>query len=238
MKKEELLGFYMKYRIFIFPVAVICSSIILIVLVIYPQISKLLANRTEYAEVLKKSQFLEVKAQELSSIDDNEVKRKLNIALMALPPEKDYAEVIGLMQVLVGKYGFILDSIRVGTNSTEKTGGGEGFTIDLEIQGPKSNLKSLLNTLEDTSRVIKMQKIDVSAGGVASGVNKINLVLNIYYAALPSNLGSSDLPVPKLTDEENTLINNIEINRNSIYTGTTDQQDSTPVPKGKLNPFE
>lgn len=239
MKKEELLTFYLKYRIYIFPIAVTLSSLTLIALVIYPQISNLLTNRNVYTEVVQKSQFLEVKAQDLATIDEEEVKRKLAIALTAFPEDKDYTEIIGLMQILVSKYGFVLDSLQIGTVATEKLGAANGFVIELQLQGSKVEFGELLATLEDTSRVMKIQRVERSSNAGAESVIKGNVTLNIYYAPLPANLGAIDTPVTKLTPEDDTLIENLENDRKELYAGfSSENQDTSLVPKGKANPFE
>ena len=67
MKKEDLQKFYLTYRLYIFPVVVAFSCLVLIILVIYPETVKLIINQKTQEEVLNKHKFLEVKAQTLAN---------------------------------------------------------------------------------------------------------------------------------------------------------------------------
>ena len=78
MKKEDLQKFYLTYRLYIFPVVVTFSCLVLIILVIYPETVKLIINQKTQEEVLNKHKFLEVKAQTLANFDSEDLNKKLN----------------------------------------------------------------------------------------------------------------------------------------------------------------
>src|SRR3989338_8423415 len=95
MKKAEILKFYLNYRLYLFPAIVALSSLILIILVIYPVAVKLITNSKVEGEILSKSKFLETKAQALDSLDQVDLDRKVNFALGSLPTDNDFVSDFG-----------------------------------------------------------------------------------------------------------------------------------------------
>ena len=98
MKKEDLLKFYAQYKLFIFPLVVGISSLILIVFVILPQTIKLVTNQGAEEELFNKSQFLEVKAQDLDNLDQEDLSRKVQYVLGVYPADKDFGNIVGIIQ--------------------------------------------------------------------------------------------------------------------------------------------
>lgn len=234
MKKEKLFKFYRSYRLYIFPAIVALSSLFLIVFVIFPQIAKLILNQRDVGELINKSKFLETKVFALESYNSEDLSRKLEIALNAYPGSKDYGAVMGLLQQLVAQSGFTVASIALGS-TTKVSSRPESYELKLEIAGVKPNLPILLNNLESSSRLIRVNSIDVASSNNQAALN-VSLVVEILFSALPQSLGSTDSPLPDLSQkDEEVLAALAEAAPSSIS-----QPQATPGTsiRGKTNPFE
>lgn len=229
MKKESLLKFYQNYRIYIFPVIVAISSLILIVAAIYPQTAKLISNQSKARELINKSEFLEVKAQTLEEYDSADLARKLEIALSAYPGSKDFGAVIGLMQQVVAQSGFTISSIALGSSS-KTSAGSQSYELKLDLIGVKPGLPILLNNLESSPRLIRVSSIDVSSTNNTQALT-VALVVEVLYAALPQSFGSADSPLPEFSQKDEDLIARL------ARVGAT-SQTGISGPRGKSNPFE
>lgn len=239
---------YLKYRLIIVPIVVALSGLVLIVLVIYPQLHNLISQSSLYDKTQEKSKVLEVKAMELNTIDETDLKKKLNLALVALPEEKDYLEIVNVLQTLTAKSGFSITSLQFGqTGELEKSSIGKAYGVKLMITGPKVAFDTFLNSIEKSYRAMRVGNLEITSSKIGSGAIEASLTINIFYAPLPTNIGSVESPLPRLSDKDETLINNlakvisIAFAQNSV---SAQSSSSLPIltgslpPRGKSDPFE
>lgn len=233
MKKEELLKFYQKYKLYIFPSIVVLSSLILIIFVIFPQIVKLLDNQKVEKEIQNKSKFLEAKAQSLETYDLEDLNRKVNFALSAYPTDRDAVNAISLIQGLISPLGFNILSINLGSSAAKSTKE-QSYGFKLELQGPVSLIQSLLSALDNSPRLIRVSSVDITTAGVSQAAN-VSLAVDMLYAAAPAGFGSVDSPLPELTEKDEEVIAKL------ARLGAPTPQTQAPAqlgPRGKANPFE
>lgn len=231
MKKEELSKFYQSYNLFIFPAIVALSSLFLIVFAIYPQTVKLISNQKDQGELINKSKFLESKAEALESYDGEDLSRKLEFALTAYPGSQDFGVVIGLLQQLVAQSGFKIVSIVLG-NTSKASGGSEGYEMKLEMIGAKPNLSILLNNLENSPRLIRVNNIDASSTNNLQVLN-VSLVVEVLFAGFTQSFGSLDSPLPEFSQKDEELLTRL-----AKAGGGISQSGSVSTLRGKANPFE
>ena len=230
MKKENLLKFYQTYRLYLFPGVVALSSLLLIVFAILPQAVKLISNQKQEGELINKSKFLESKAQALESYDSDDLARKVEITLNAYPGSKDFEVAIGLLQQLAAQSGFKIASIVLG-NTSKTSGGSESYELKMEMIGVKSGLPVLLNNLESSPRLIRVQNIEASFNNLQA--LNVSLVVEVLYAGLPQSFGSSDSPLPEFNQVDEDLIAKL-----ARVGGVIPQSSFISTPRGKANPFE
>lgn len=233
MSKEGLKEFYQKNRSLIFPVLVGLASLLLIFLVLIPQIGNLISDNSSLTQVQEKSRFLEVKASELQNVDEVKLQKDLNISLNALPSNKDYLEVINLIQALLPQSGFSLNSLQFGQDTNQSTR--LAFTVKMELSGPRSSLNVLLTNFESTYRPMRIASIETNTKEQNSAFVSAVILLNIFYSPLPTSLGSVETPLPKLSDKDQELINNLA----KVITPVSSAGPvSGNVPLGKSDPFQ
>lgn len=232
MKKENLIKFYSDHRSYIFPAVVALSSLFLIVFVIYPQAVKLINNQRAIGDLMNKSKFLETKVTALESYNEEDLSRKLKFALATLPADKDFGNILGLLQQLTVQSGFAIDSISFGSTAS-KSGNSDSFDVKLEIRGAKGSFQTLLNSLEDSRRLMRINSIDISSSQASQTLN-VALVAEVLYSQLPQSFGGVDSPLPELSQKEEQLIVKLARFGETVSSPSATQS----LPRGKSNPFE
>lgn len=232
MKKEDLTKFYQTYKLYIFPTVVAVSSLFLILFVVFPTMSKLISGQKTSQDLITKSNFLETKVLALESLDSEDLSRKVGFALSVLPAEKDFGDILGLLQSLAGQTGFSISSISLGASGSKLTNT-ESYEVKMEIKGTRVLLPALINNIENSPRLMKIKKIDVSSGQ-SSQVIGVSLVVDVLYSGLPQTFGTADAPLPQLSEQDEQFLANM-----AQVGGETPAPSSTiTAPRGKPNPFE
>lgn len=231
MKKETVLKFYSTYKLYIFPAAVLTSCLILISFVIYPQLAGLISDSKTAAELQRKMDFLEVKAQTLAEYDEEDLSSKLDYALDYFPADKDFTNALGILQNITSQSSFAILSFALGTQTAVT--GAQGYSVKLEVKGPKVLLPDLLSGIESSHRVMRVVTLEVksSPGGSAD----VFLGIDVLYSSAPQTFGSTDSPLPDLTEEDEQLLSKL------AREGVIQRQPASAaptVPLGKSDPFE
>ncbi len=232
MKKEEVVKFYLRYRLYIFPAIVAISSLILIIFVIFPQIGKLITNQKTEGILVDKSKLLEVKAQTLDSYDGLDLSNKASYTLASYPQDRDFGNAIGLIQNLTTQSGFSIITMALGT-SINKIANSQSYSIQLDLVGPKNLISTLLTNIESSTRLIRVGSIEIT-NTVNQQVVNIALNLDVLYAPIPNSFGSIDSTLPELSQKDQQLLTTLAKNVTPISTSTNAQLPS----RGKANPFE
>lgn len=234
MKKEGILNFYAKYKLFVFPATVALSCLILIALVILPQTMKLLENQKTGNDLIGKSKLLEVKAQTLETLDAEDLSKKVAYALNIYPPDKDFGNMLGVIQQVAGQTGFSIASFNVGGSRESEV---QNYRVSLQLIGPRPFISTLISSLENAPRLMKVDNIEISQAAGNQGV-EVNLGLNILFSPLPQDFGTVDSPLPKLSQKEEELIATLAKAREQSGVVSDAGEAVSSTPKGKLNPFE
>ncbi len=233
MKKEEILKFYLNYRLFLYPVVTAISSLILIVLVIYPQTMKLLSNQEAQQQISQRSNFLEAKALALENYNQDDLNSKVNLSLTAYPTDKDFANVVGILQNLIAQSGFNITSLSFGGGSSKDTIV-QSYNVKLDLVGPLKFFHILLNNIEHSPRLIKVSGIETSAGRDPNSTN-VTVNLEVLYSAAINNLGSIDSPLPELSEKDQEVLAAL---KSAVSSLPQTPATAAASPRGKLNPFE
>lgn len=234
MEKVGFLKFYHQYKIILFPILVAISSFILIFFVIYPQLSKLISNNNKLSEINQKVSALGVKAEALNQVNQNEIKGNLDLALSALPLDKDYSNAISSVQALASQLGFNVISVDVIASTVNTTGPTyPGFSLRAEIVGPADLLNKLLIDIENSFRVMKVSSLEVNPSRSGEVVTAL-VTVNVFYSPPPKTLGEIATPLPEFSKRDQELISTLARSSEGVA-GTS---GTLGVPRGKSNPFE
>lgn len=233
--KENLLKFYQTYKLYIFPIAVVLASLILIFLIILPQTIQLVKDSQTEKDFSTKSKFLETKASELENYDQEDLVRKVDYALSALPAEKDFVNIIGTIQSLTSQAGFNITSFGLNQSAVaDKSTNSQSFVVKVEVSGSRVLLPTLLNNIESAPRIMRINSLDI-AGGNRDTVN-VNLEIAVLFAPAPKEFGSIDSPIPTLSEKDEEVL--VRLSQSYIPAPSVDTSSPVSVPTGKSNPFE
>lgn len=233
MKKETITKFYSDFKLYIFPVVILLSSLFLIVFAIYPQTIKLIDNQKLAENLVSKSKFLETKVVALEDFNEEELSQKVGFALASLPAEKDFGNIFDLLQRLISRSGFSISSISLGSSGS-KMGNSESYEVKLEVKGAKAMFPILLSNLEDSPRLIRINTIDVASRQASQGL-EASLVIGVLYSPVSQNFGTTDSPVPRLSQKDEELLARLAADR-SVPVSQAPRSPATS--RGKSNPFE
>lgn len=228
MKKEALIKFYSNYKLYIFPLGVILSSLILIFFIILPQTLKLIGNQKAENELILSSKFLEVKAQTLESFNQEDLSQKVEFALNAYPAEKDFNNALAILQQITSKSGFVIVNLSLGAAAT--TPSSQSYNVKIEISGPKPLFPLLLSNIDSAQRLMKVSGIETSSKDAQTLDAAIGV--EVFYSPVPNNLGTVDSPLPEVSPKEEEILAKL------TSVDETVSQPSTTSPRGKANPFE
>ncbi|GEM_PF-2041235 len=244
MTKEDLIKFYSIHKAQIFPVIVALSSLFLIIFVIYPQTARLISNQNALGDLNRRSEFLETKVVALESYDEGELSNRVGLILTTLPTDKDFGNVLGLLQQLTVQSGFSANSISF-SNSASKIAKLRNFEVKLDIRGSKASLQTLLDNLENSPRLVRINSIDALSRGDTETIESI-LGVDALYSELPKDFGGIDSPLPELSEKDNELISKLEQLKQAAFeqggqtalVPSTSSSSAVESPRGKSNPFE
>lgn len=232
MKKERILEVYLNFRIYIFPAVVLISALILIIFVIYPQTVKLIQNQNVHNNLEEKTKFLEAKASSLNSLDEDELVQKVGYVLAAFPTDRDFGNIVSLLQAITKENNFNISTLSVNTSS-ESLGGNQKYGIKLDGIGFKSSLPRLISAIESSVRIMKVRSMEISPSAGSDIVSAI-LGIEVFYSPPPQTFGGPDSPLPEISQRDEELIETIA----TFITKPAAEEVGSFGPRGKSNPFE
>lgn len=239
---EKLKVFYQKYKLILWPISSGLACLIIIFFVIIPQFTEYLGIKSKINDLQKRSDSLEVKAQELEELDDVNVKRNLQIAFTVLPTSPDIPQVMIVLQDIIGKSDLSLKNTNYSTSVNTSAKG--SFQLTVSVVGQLSSIRRFLINLKEAPLVFQIESIKAQFNHDGSLV-EAEIPIQAFYE---SNIGVSnalDQPIPKLSNEELNLMSNLAARAPSLSydveeladLGTIEQASDSAVPLGKADPF-
>lgn len=221
-----------KYKAYILPIVVGISSLILILFVIYPQLTGFFRGQKDLQTAEQKLKKLQVKAADLENLDEGDLNKNLDYALTALPADKDYPTIIGVFQRISAESNMSLESLQVGSSGQEQGKKVPVYVVKVELLGTKQGFEEVLRQIEKNPQVMRVNGIDLAT--LRSDVD-ISLSVDIFYLPTPTRIGSVDADLPVLNEEEQSLLARLA----SIIPAPVSATEAPPLlPRGKANPFE
>jgi hypothetical protein len=162
-------------------------------------------------------------------LDANDLSQKLTLAIGALPTDKDYGSIIGLIQRIGADSGVSITNLSLSPVIGDKN---IGFAVKVEAVGLKQSINLMIASIEKSPRIMKLNSIDITASN-ADGTVGASFVINALYAPAPQSLGSVDSELPKLTSHDEEVLATLASSSISLPSSA-----SQLLPRGKSNPFQ
>ncbi len=191
------------------PFASLIIIAVLTIVFVKPKLMNALQQRQ--ANILAKSNLKQLiqKTQALEAIDENEIKNKVRLIEDIFPSLRPVLELINSLEILSKEENVPFEGIELKPGKIDeavKTSGKQSFDISYELSGNLAKISSLINRLETTPPLMKIEKIDLKVDdrkeSTLASLLSAGLTVKVFYQAMPETIGSVDSVLPIITDEE------------------------------------
>lgn len=196
---------YIKYKAYLLPLGVIILCVILFFAVVLPQFQAYFASREEVTADETQIEHLNQNIGTVQLLNTQEITKNLDIAVAALPSEKDYAGILNaisdaasIANVSIGDYSFQIGDIF----SKQPTSAGNGqlpVDISLTISGSVDDAQNFMIALSKEFPLSEVISISNRGGGGSE------IKATFFYNPLPpiqfnpaSSLQQLSIPQQKL----------------------------------------
>lgn len=222
----------LKYHNLLLPMILIFSFLIgyQILLPKFNQTKKLYASIQKERERLVR---LQTKLQDLETLNEYELSEKSQLLLTALPSQKNPAGMMVLVGDLAEDNGLLVEELKVSpgeiaTQSGEKEDEVEEMAFKLNLAG---EINQFLNFLKMASESLPLVDLEIKNFDISGQSFTTEVTLIGYFSGLPETLGKIDAAVPKLSSQEEELLDQFQ----KFQTYETETYE--PSVGGKTNPF-
>ncbi len=199
---------YFRYKDFFVPVIVIFVCILLVFQVIIPQIQQIFSLNDQIAATNGRIAVLEKNITTATQLDDTQLSSQLQVALRALPSQKDFVGIVAAISnaavaanVPLGDYAFQVGDIgKVDTSQKQTT-----VQLTITIGGGINDVQRFLEALKKQLPLSDVTEVHV----LNSSLSSVNIVF--YYKPLPQIQFKESNPLPVLSQSENDLLQSLSL---------------------------
>jgi Tfp pilus assembly protein PilO len=214
------------------------SCLILVcLLVIKPQIEKIIDLKGQIAANRQKLSLLTDKLDTLKRLSDSDLKEKTKRLIQLLPAQNDPANLLAVFrlaaqenQVTLGEIKATPGEISTASASAAKKASFES-SFNLTVEGELTQVKNFIGTWATTPPLIKVEA-ELSQDA-KSKLTKAVLLITAYYLPLPEKIDSIDKPLPLVTAREEEILTQIAGFRDL----PVNYETLPAMQTGKTNPF-
>lgn len=164
-------------------------------------------------------------------MDEDDLVRNVEYALIAYPIDRDFNNIVGLLQSLTRENDFSISTLSV-TPGSDTPDAVQKYGVKMEILGSGSLLPHFITAIESSVRIMKVANIEVSPVRGGDIIN-VALEIEVLYAQAPKSFGGPTSPLPQLSNQDEELIAKI-----ATFGIPRPSQGVTSQSRGKSNPFE
>lgn len=202
----------------------------------YPQFQNFIKINEEIKFAENRFSNLERKLKQLEQINESLINSDLDLTKKILPLERDIISAVSQVQILAANHTLTIDDLLISVSPQGEQGGAnkaDTFSIKLSLGGDIPNVKTFLNKLRESPRIMRTEIIDLT-GSKVEVTYKTDTGLATYYQGLPTSIGGVDAPLQNIDDKDRDTLNKINQNINSLPVLYLQDADG---PKGKEDPF-
>jgi len=226
--KAETKGLdFSRYTTFGAPIAAIVVSLIVLVVVVIPRFSQALKVRSSDADLASRVNALNQKSTLLSGLDESQLQDELKTAEEAVPSDKSIFPIVRQIETTASQNGVILDKVDVSPGAlsdssagaspspapnsqsagTQTTSAAPSVEVKISTTSDYRSFLKFLSALYTLPRVVSIG--DLTLGATGSSLN-VDIVIDAYWKALPTQLGSVETPLAQLTAQEQEVLKNVQ----------------------------
>ena len=211
------------------PVGGLIASLVIIFMIVWPKYNQIKELKVSNDDLVQRAGKLEEKAAILTSLDATSLEKQLAAAEAILPSEKDVFTFIRQIESAARASGVLLNRVEAVTGSINDSVGsvpvappptgafdisGSGLAglapkiqARLSLTGSYRSLLQFLSSMYGAARTVTINDIAIASAG--EGQVRISLTIDAYWKQLPTDLGSIEKVVVKLTNSESALLDSV-----------------------------
>lgn len=237
------------------PVIALLISFVVLIFVVWPTVNKVISITVSNKQLSERVGSLQSKADALQTLDKSQLDRQLSASEQLLPSDKGVFSIVQQIEREASSSGVILNKVDVAPGSigdstfdqngapppTPVPGSAAGSadlgstTVDtalvqlkVSFTGDYRGFLSFVKAITSLPRVVSIHDLTIIAGGTeASSVIHVQMTVNAYWKALPSELPPVESPIEKLSDSELAILDNVKFEQT---TGAPINGGGTAVP--------
>lgn len=234
MNVSNLLKFFERYQLYIWPVFGLIIVLVLSIYVIFPQASDLIQSTQAFSQTSIKVKKLEQKLAALEALNEQGLKLDLGTTLSVLPLDRDYVSSLSQLQILTTANNLRIDDVSFGNSNIQTNQTTNNFLIRLTILGTVQQIQQLISQLRNSPRIMSVEDISL-VGTKGSSPTQAVLTLKTYYQSTPTLLGDISSPIENLSNEDVQLLNQLS---QSLQDVPITIEEGVSGLRGKADPFQ
>lgn len=177
---------------------------------IIPKTNQVFEAKNSLAKEKSRLTKLQAKLADLESLNEFELSERTNLALKAVPDKKNVIGVMSSLRTQAAEKGLMIENLSVSPgelmSTVSATPGPGKLDFKIEIQGPLETILDFFTKMQESLPLVSLRQVKIELVG---GNAAVSLTLESYFLPLPQTLGAIDLPVLKLTPDEEKVLNQI-----------------------------
>lgn len=211
----------------VLPIFSIIVAILLAVFVIGPQLIQYSKTQKQISELNDNISALESKAQTLGSIPVENYQAGFDVALKALPGERDFIISSAQLQLIAASANVSLDSI-----SFSDLGTADHYQIKFEATGSLAAMVDLFSKIDKAPRLMKIAAVELSSD--KANVYSTSVTVNTYILPLTKGVTPGEPPA-SLTQQDQAQLATLSQSLTSL-SSVIQRGSNNPV--GRVDPFQ
>lgn len=195
---------------------------------IVPQVKQILNAKNNLDQETARLEKVKRKLNELRTINQNDLSQRTDLSLQALPPEKNFLDLLSNLQKAANSNSLAVESFQIIPGNLNVTQQGK-LNLKMGVVGSLENVKNFLVSAENILPIIDMKTVKI---GIEKEIVTTDISLDLSFLPLPKTLGSIDSPIPHLTADEEKVLSKL-----SGFEHIPNDLGGSSVPTGKDNPF-
>lgn len=230
------------------PLAAAALAVVVTLIFLVPKLGQIFSLRTEISQQSQEIKQLKQKLADLNTLSEAELYESSSLLEEALPVEGDLFKNMIILRKTFEENGVALDSFRLlgglASGSAEPTAQVAGLsTLRMEVafsapfEGFRQMIKSMEKVLPLTAvKRIKFGSLEATESGSLAGLAGKAEVIS-FFSPLPKTLGKVEQPLPKISNQEQKLIEELESYSRYQAGVSVEEPISSPSALGRDNPF-